>query len=99
MKNMNTTAVPSCGKEARSELINLFILGKAFIDRSGLRTRNIFKELTFTKSKLRSSTTAVNTTVKSSQFHGSLIYEFLCMQNPIAIILRIASIVKILEKI
>ena len=98
MKNMKTTAVPSCGKEASKELINLFILGKALMDRSGLRTRKIFNELTFTKSKLRSSTTAVNTTVKSSQFHGSLIYEFLCMQKPIAIIFRIASTVKILEK-
>jgi hypothetical protein len=45
MNIMKTTALPRAGKEAKSELINFFILGNLLMDLRGLKTLNVLNAL------------------------------------------------------
>ena len=74
MKNMKSTAFASVGMDASKESISLRIDGMDFMLRSGLRTRSTRKTLiVFRENRGRNSTIPIMTTMKSSQFQGSLI--------------------------
>ena len=45
MNIMKITALPSAGREARSEVINFFILGNLLIDLRGLSTLKVLNAL------------------------------------------------------
>ena len=76
--------------------ISLLMLGMAFRLRSGLRTLRFLSafKLEFVSTPGNSLATPTTTTKKSSQFHASLIYEFLCQTKPYEITLQINSIMK-----
>jgi hypothetical protein len=76
------------------------MLGKALMLLRGLSTLNVLKAFKFAAGIAgMNSMIPMHTTRKSSQFHGSRMYEFLCIAKPIARILIIASRVKVMVKI
>ena len=96
IKNMKTTAFPRLGRDASKDPMSLLILGNALMDLRGLNTLNVLRAFKLAAGSAgMSSNMPMHTTKKSSQFHGSLRYEFLWKQNPMAIILITASKVKI----
>lgn len=100
MKNIKTTALAKLGSDANSDPISLRMLGNAFMDLKGLNTLNVLKALRLAAGIAGiNSMIPIHTTRKSSQFHGSLRYEFLWTQNPMARILITASRVKVMVKI
>lgn len=74
MKNMKSTAFARVGMDASKESISLLIDGMDLMLRSGLKTRNTRKTLiVFRENRGKNSTIPIMTTMKSSQFQGSLI--------------------------
>ena len=68
MKNMNTTALPRLGKEAKSDSISLLILGKALMDLRGRNTLRVLSAFRFAPGKKgMNSTIPITTTKKSRQ--------------------------------
>ena len=92
IKRKNTSA--SIGSDFIILLTTIFISAMLLIVRSGRSIlialiADMFPELTTKPSH------PIMTTIKSSIFHGSRIYEYFSTQNPKLIILSIISIVKI----
>lgn len=76
--------------------ISFLIPGNALIDLRGRRTLNTLKALRFAPSiNGKYSIKLIIMTKKSSQFQGSRRYEFLCIMKPMAMILMLASIIKV----
>ena len=71
---MKSTAFASVGMDASKESISLLIDGMDLMLRSGLKTRNTRKTfIVLSENKGKNSTIPIMTTMKSSQFQGSLI--------------------------
>jgi hypothetical protein len=99
MKDKKPRTLMSPGIELRSVWIKLFISGRELIDLRGLKILNVRKALRAPASKNGSHPITEMITIKrSSQFHGSLMYEFLCQTKPIAMSLLRHSIKNIIEK-
>jgi len=98
MKNMKTTTLPRLGRDASKDPINLLILGNALMDLRGLNTLIVRRAFKLAEGIGVYSMIAIQTTIKSSQFQASRRYAFLCTKNPIAIILKTASEMNIIEK-
>ena len=93
------TESTSLFSDATKDATNLFIAGTEFMDFSGLKTLKILIDLVSLAGKIPvSSATPRQTTVKSSQFQESLMYEFLCNINPIAVIFKAHSMVNTIVK-
>ena len=83
MKNMNRTAFARVGIDASNESISLLIDGIDLMLRKGLSTRSTLRTLmVVSEKKGMNSIMPTITTKKSSQFHGSRIYAFLCSIKP-----------------
>ena len=92
-KKINTPIRP--GREESKASMSCFILGKRLIVLSGLRILNVlndFKPPLLTDG--RKLSTEMMTTKKSSQFQGSLRYDYLWKMKPFAIILQAHSRMK-----
>lgn len=75
--------------DATKDATNLFIAGTELMDFNGRKTLRILMDLvSFAGRIFVSSAIPRQTTVKSSQFQESLMYEFLCIINPIAVIFK-----------
>jgi hypothetical protein len=73
MKSMKITAFPRLGSEAKREPISLLMLGKALIERRGLKTRKVRRTFRLELGIYgRISMIPMQTTMKSNQFQGSL---------------------------
>ena len=87
-KNIIKTRVfPSSGRDLSMMVTNLLMLGTRFTDLSGLSTLRALSPLNFILLSLfrkvtRNSKILERTTVKSTIFHPSRKYEFLCFINP-----------------
>lgn len=92
-KSKKTTTFAKAGKEFSKDVINLRMLGSAFILLRGLTTLKVLIILRLGKFGTNSNPPII-TAIKSIQFHGSLKYDFLWIIKPIAMILRRHSIKK-----
>ena len=94
INDKNITTEPSLGIDMNSVDTSIRILGIALIDLKGLKTRKTLSD--FRLGTLgKNSTNDTKTTIKSKTFHPSLIYEFLWVTKPIAIIFKAASTINI----
>ena len=83
------TESKSLFSDATKDATNLFIAGTELIDFNGRKTLKILIYLvSFAGKIVASSIRPRQTTVKSSQFQESRMYEFLCIINPIAVIFK-----------
>ena len=83
------------GSEANKASISCFILGRRLIVLSGRRILNVLNDFKPPLLTLgRKLSTEMMTTKKSSQFQGSLRYDYLWKMKPFAIILQAHSRMK-----
>ena len=93
------TESKSLFRDATKDATNLFIAGTELMDFKGRKTLKILIDLVSFAGKIFvSSAIPRQTTVKSSQFQESLMYEFLCIINPIAVIFKKHSMEKTIVK-